>query len=487
MKTKSIKINSILNVIKTLSSILFPLITFPYVSRVLQPTNIGKISFGTSFISYFTLIATLGITTYAIRECSAVREDKEKLSEVSSEIFSISVCTTIVAYVLLLLSLLFFRKLDSYRTIIIIQSTAILFTTVGADWLNTAMEDFGYITIRTISFQVISLFLMFIFIKSPNDYVKYAFITVISSSGANVLNIFYRKKYCKISLTSKMKWGVHFKPILLLFVMILAQTIFNSADITMIGLLKGNFEVGLYSTAVKIENIIAQVVSSLAWVVMPRMSMYFEKEDYYTINILLKKVLSILLFIGLPSVAGVLSLSNEIVVIVGGESYIQSALPLSILIFSFAFSLIGGSFLGNMVLLPSKKETIYMKICCFATLINVILNYFFIPIYGSIAAAGTTAFCSFIMMVLMIIKKDKRVKLDYVWDVLKAPLLGSICIILFCSILKNLFTDLLIRTIVCIFGSVFLYVFIMLIIKNDILYSFIRPIVRKIRGKQYEK
>ena len=129
MSEKSIKVNAILNVIKTISSIIFPLITFPYISRVLQPENVGKVNFGSSFVSYFSLIASLGITTYAIRECSAVRGDKKKLGEKASQIFSINVCTTTVAYVLLGLSLIFFRKLDSYRALIIIQSTAILFTT----------------------------------------------------------------------------------------------------------------------------------------------------------------------------------------------------------------------------------------------------------------------------------------------------------------------------------------------------------------------
>ena len=273
MQQKSLKKNSVLNVIKTLSSIIFPLITFPYISRVLLPANVGKVNFGSSYISYFSMIASLGITTYAIRECSAVRDDRNELSKRASEIFSINICTTVVAYVLLIGSLIIFRNLDVYRTLIIIQSTAILFTTLGADWLNTAMEDFKYITLRTVFFQFISLILMFVFVKEEADYLRYAAISVFSASGANIVNIFYRRKFCKISFTGNMQWGKHFKPILLLFVMILAQTIFSSADVTMLGIMKGDYEVGIYSTAHKIENIIAQVVSSLARVVMRKRTM----------------------------------------------------------------------------------------------------------------------------------------------------------------------------------------------------------------------
>ena len=261
MKEKSIKINAVLNVIKTISSIIFPLITFPYISRVLMPDNVGKVNFGSSFVSYFSLIASLGITTYAIRECSAKRKNKEKLSRTASQIFSINVITTIIAYVSMAIILLLFRNLDSYRTLIIIQSTAILFATLGCDWLNSAMEDFAFITVRTIAFQIISLVLMFAFVRKPSDYITYAAITVLSSSGANIINIFYRKKYCTVRFVRQMNLKRHFKPILLLFVMLLVQTIFNSADVTMLGLMKGDYEVGLYSIAVKITNLVCQLVN----------------------------------------------------------------------------------------------------------------------------------------------------------------------------------------------------------------------------------
>lgn len=481
MSEKSIKVNSILNVIKTISSIIFPLITFPYISRVLQPENVGKVNFGSSFVSYFSLIASLGITTYAIRECSAAKGDKKKLGEKASQIFSINVCTTIVAYVLLGLSLIFFRKLDSYRTLIIIQSTAILFTTWGADWLNSAMEDFKFITIRSIGFQFISLILMFILVHQPDDYYKYAAITVLSSCGANITNILYRRKYCTVRFTKDMHWREHFMPILLLFVMILAQTIFNSSDINMLGLMKGDYEVGIYSTAHKIEGIIAQVVSSLAWVVMPRMSSYFAEGNYEKINVLLRKVFDIFVFIGVPAIAGSIVLSNEIVLIVGGVGYLASVLPLDILMVSFGFSLLGGSFLGNMVLLPSKKEKTYMYICCVATVINVVLNMILIRIWGAVAAAGTTAFCSFLMMLMMVVTRDKRIRLDYIFKDLLAPVIGSISIYVFCKLILTFITNLGLRVGVCVCGSVVIYALVEFALKNQILFEVLNVLRNKVR------
>ena len=433
-----------------------------------MPENVGKVNFGTSYISYFSMIASLGITTYAIRECSSVREDKNLLGEKASEIFSINICTTAVSYILLAVSLCLFRGLDNYRILIVIQSTSILFTTLGADWLNSAMEDFEYITLRTIAFQIISLLLMFCLVKSSDDYLKYAAISVFSSSGANVVNIFYRRKFCKVSFTKNMNWKKHFKPILLLFVMILAQTIFSSADQTMLGIMKSDYEVGIYSTALKIENVISQVVSSLAWVVMPRMSFYFAEGNYEKINLMLKKTLSLLMCIGIPAIAGVCALSNEIVMIIGGEGYLDAALPLMILMFSFAFSLIGGSFLGNMVLLPSKNENTYMWICCVTAVFNVALNYILIPYGGAKAAAFTTALSSFLIMILLRLKKDKRTKLDYVVRVSVSPVLCSVALFIYCKTVGLFISNLWGKTAVCIGGSVILYGAILIGMKNDL-------------------
>ena len=154
----SIKRNAFFNVLKNVSSILFPLITFPYISRVLLPENVGKINFSLSFVSFFSVIATLGIYTYAIRECSKVRDDSIKFNKIANQIYSINILTTIFAYSLLFIIVCSFSELESYRTIIIFQSASILAITLGADWINAAFEDFKFITYRTLFFQIFHLF-----------------------------------------------------------------------------------------------------------------------------------------------------------------------------------------------------------------------------------------------------------------------------------------------------------------------------------------
>jgi len=483
LSNRSLKINTIFNAIKTFSSIIFPLITFPYISRTLLAENVGKVNFGLSIISYFTLIASLGITTYAIRECAAVREDRKKLSQIASQIFSINIITTFFSYLLLVLTLVFYSKLENYKLLITIQSLSILFATLGTDWINSAMEDFKYITIRTVSFQVISLVLMFIFVRKPDDYLLYACISLVSSSGANILNIWYRKRYCDIKFTFNIDWKKHLSPIILLFVMILAQNVFSNVDTTMLGLMHGDREVGIYSTAHKINSIVSQVVTSVLWVIMPRMSLYFAQNNYSEVNKLLRKLLGLNCLIGFPCAVGIFMMSKDIILIIGGEEFTDASPVLQLSILSFIISLFGGNLLGNAVLLPSKKEKYYMIVCCITAVINIITNYIFIPLYGAMAAAGTTAFCSLCILVMLLFRVDKNIKLTKLTNLIVTPLIGCMFIVCVCfglSFVNNIF----IRTLFSVAFSVLIYIAVEIIIKNELTLQLIRPLFERLKSNK---
>ena len=310
--------NSIYSLLKAFSQVVFPLITFPYISRVLHAENVGKVNFGNSIISYVSLAASLGITTYAVRECSKIKDDKNKLENMVGQIISLNMVTTFIAYIGLALALLAAKPLENYREMIIILSTTVLFTTLGADWLNTAMEDFKYITVRTFLFQLVSIAAMLLFVQKPEDYMRYVVITVIASSGANITNMVYRRKFCKTKLTLNIDWKRHLPPVLLLFVMVLAQTIYCNSDITILGIIKGNYEVGLYSTSVKIYSLVNSTIASIAWVVMPQMTKNFNEGNYDEINKLFRYAFNFVVILGLPCVVGINILCPEIIEIIAG-------------------------------------------------------------------------------------------------------------------------------------------------------------------------
>lgn len=479
MQETNVKKNALYNILKTCSTILFPLITFPYVSRVLQPSNLGKIDFAQSIISYFSLIATLGITTYAVRECSTRRGNQEELNKKASQIYSINICTTIIAYALLFVTMLLFRKLDSYRELILIHSTIILMTTIGADWINTAMEDFKYITIRTFAFQIVSLVLMFLFVRKEADYINYAIITVISSAGANIFNAFYRRKYCKISIMKHMELRKNLPPIMILFVMILAQSVFNNADKTMLGFYKTDYDVGIYGTAVKVTNLLGQLVTSILWVIMPKMSIYFENKDYDNINRMLKSILGFTIVLGLPSVVGVTILSPEIISVIAGEGYEGAIIVLQVLMVALLFRFFGGCFIGNTIMLPTKQEKDFMQACIISTGVNVVLNVFFIQKFGAVGAAITTALSELIILLILLPRIDKKIVIHEKRKMFISPLIGCLSIICVCLLLKKLIYNVYACLFCCIMCSAIVYLIILLLLKNEFAIDVIQTLRKK--------
>lgn len=465
--------------LKTASSVVYPLITFPYISRILKPEYIGKVNFSISYVSYFSLIASLGISTYAVRECSSKADERHELEKCASQIYTINCITTTISYVLLILSLLFLKKLSQYFFPVLIFSVNIITGTMGTEWINTAMEDFRYITVRTFIFQALSIAALLVFVKTPEDYIKYAVISVVSSAGTSVLNIFYRKKYCDIKIIKDTEWKRHLPPILVLFVMSMAQSVFNNADITMLGIICGDYEAGLYSTAVKITNMISQLLFSVLLVLLPRLSSYFDNSDFGRANMMINKAFSYYAVLGFPIIAGVISLAEEIILLVGGNDYAGAVLSLKILTISFLFSMFGGGFIGNLILLPSKKEKYFMEVCCITAVVNVVLNIFIIPQAGAAGAAVTTAICTFIMMVLLLFKIDRRSRINNPVKTVTESLAGSAMVVAAVAFIKSMNLDLLLTVVLSIGLSVSVYTLVLLVFRNEILLEAVKLIMKK--------
>ena len=180
---------------KTLMSMIFPLVTYPYVTRILQVENIGKINFSGSVVSYFTLLAGLGISTYAIREGAGLRQDKHKFEIFSNEVFTINIISSMVSYALFVCMLIAVQDLHPYIPLILIQSIGIIGPTVGVEWLYSVYEDYEYITIRSIVVQIASMILMFVFVHKQSDYILYTGILVFASTAAYLFNFVIQKIY----------------------------------------------------------------------------------------------------------------------------------------------------------------------------------------------------------------------------------------------------------------------------------------------------
>ena len=478
MKNKFIGVNALLNAIKTIFSIIFPLITFPYISRVLGVENIGIYNFSTSVVSYFTLLAGLGINTYAIREGARYRNNKKEISEFCSEVFSINLISTLISYGILAVCLFFLPSLRYDVLIILILSVSICFTTLGCEWVFNIYEEFGYITIRTILFQVLSVILMFVFVKNKHSLIQYVLITVLATSGANIINIFARKKFCDIRFRFGVKLKKHLLPIFILFANSIAMTIYINSDVTVLGLISGNYYVGLYSVATKVYTMLKSLLGALIVVSIPRLSSYLGAENKKQYVETSSIILNALITIAVPAMVGTFALSDEIVLILSGREYIAASMSLKILSVALVFSIFSW-FYTSCVLVVNKQDRSVLKATTLAAVANIVMNVILIPYFNQNAAAFTTALAELISAFVCYLYGRKYFRANLQKNDIISVLMGSVLILLICYLVRLCISSLCVSIVVSVVISMIVYGAVLVLFRNNSLKYILDFVKRK--------
>lgn len=467
-----IKHNTIYNIIKSVATIIFPLITFPYISRVLGADGNGKIDYSTSIVNYVSLVASLGISTYSIRQCALYRDDEDRRSTFFSQILIINTITTFFAFACLIIALFFSAKLQNYIGLICILSINVVFCTLGADWINTVMEDFKVLAIRYVFFQVFSIILMFLFVRTPDDYYKYAIILVIASSGANLFNIFYRRRYVKFYIPKTLEIKKHLKPILSLFSLLFMQTIFTSTDITILGFHRDDVEIGCYGLVVKIYRLANMLVASVAWVVLPGLASAFSELNDEKIKELLNYGVNFIVILGCPIVAGMVGLSGTIIYVIGGSEFLPATGPQRVLALALFFSFFSGA-ISNMIFIPLGKENISIRASVWSAMVNLALNIILIPKFGMMAAALTTAIAEGVGFAVQMRYLDKKYIEILNLKMFIAPLVGSVSVLIFTLLVSQIFEGMWVRLFVGVLCSALIYAVILTVMKDEFFFRFI--------------
>ena len=478
MKQKSLNLNMILNAIKGLMAVVFPFITFPYVSRILGVESIGRYNFASSIAGYIILLAALGINTYAIREGARVRDDKKKFAKLSDQIFTINILSTVFAYVVLAILLLVVPKIQGYTALILILSSQMLFTAFGTEWMYSIYEEYAFITIRTIVFQIVSIILLFLFVKTEEDVNIYAVISLVSTSGANIFNYFYAKKYHRVRFTKNIEFKRHLKPILLLFAMAATITIYVNSGTTILGFMSGDEAVGIYSVSAKVYTIIKNVVASVVIVSIPRISALLGGEKKEELSKTVKSIYSTLLTVVMPVSFGIAVLSREIVLIIASEEFMRAS-PAIIVSAATMVMCLCAYFWGDGILVPFKKEKIVLRATITSAIINVILNVILIPICNETAPAiATLASETNAFIICMIYGRKLIGNIGGLKTAIKT-IIGSLPIVVYAIFLKPLIANMYLYIIALVALSGVSYLVIELLLKNEVLYDIIAKIKKK--------
>ncbi|AIZ80228.1 hypothetical protein ACEE_10800 [Actinobacillus equuli subsp. equuli] len=401
-KIKSVKFNFFMNLILTGSNFLFPLLTFPYVSRILEPEGTGKVAFATSFVTYFIMLSSFGVANYGVRAVAQVRDNKYQLSKVTQEILFINLVMMFFTYLVFFTLLFFSDKLGQEKALLNITSLLILFTIIGIEWFYKGIEQYQYITVRTILFRLIALVATFIFINSKSDYITFALISMIAAVGSSILNIINVRKYISFKWYSSYELKKHLKPMFLLFLTSFAISVYTNTDATMLGFLRTDTDVGYYNAAVRIKAILLSIVTSLGVVLLPRLSYYIQHNMTIEFNLALKKSVNFIMLISLPVAVFFAVFSKETILVLAGNAYLESIIPLKIIMFTVV--LVGiTNILGIQILLPLKKDGILLISVVGGAIANIGLNLYFIPKLGATGAAISTTIAELVVLILQFI------------------------------------------------------------------------------------
>lgn len=476
-KMSSVTKNSILNAIKSFSNLILPLITFSYTSRIIGSEGLGKVDFAKSYVNYFSILAMLGIINYATREAAKLRDNKKELSKFAHEILFINLCSLCVSYILFGVSLYFINKLKDYYVLLIVFSATIFLNVLGMEWLYMAEEDYGYITKRTIAFQVISLILTIFMVRDSNGIYSYAIIQVISSSGSYILNFIHSKKYISFAPARNYNCKKHIKSILKLFFMTVFVQIFTHLDMTMLGFLKNDYAVGLYSVAHKLSSVLSGVMIAITAVITPRIAYYNSCNNKKRVENITYAAFNYLMMISLPACVGLFLLSPQIVLCFSGSKFMDAILTAKIMAFRVVLVPLNTFFIVHYSI-PLGKENRTIFTVAVAAVCNFVLNMIVISVYSQNGAAVSTVIAESIELILNMLLVSGEIKFIKTVKETAQYLIGSMLIIVIWTQLKLYLSD-YVQMMVYILSSVFVYFAFLLCVKNQYVWNLVDKMKRK--------
>lgn len=478
MAQKSIKFNALMNTIRTISTMIFPLITFPYTSRILGPEGIGKVSFATSFVSYFILLASIGIPLYGIREIARVRDDKQKLSELTQELFVMHIIISIITSIVFIGLIFLNGKLSDEKTLFFIVSFSIILTTLGMEWLYQGLEQYSYITIRSIIFSTISTIAIFVFIHNKEDYLISAAIGVFAALGSSVLNFYNARKILFAKRTQPWNYHRHIKPMSMVYLMNFIISIYVQLDTVMLGFMSSAKNVGYYASGMKINKMLLALVTSLGGVLLPRLSYYIANNMRDDFNRILKRSFEAIWILCLPIVAALMLLSKEIIVLFAGNQYLPASI--CIIITAPVILFIGlTNIFGIQILYPLGRDKEVVYSVALGAIFAFILNLILIPYFAHVGVAIATLGSELVVLIVQFILISKEYRILMPFNTIFKYMLATLLLVVILILIKFCIPQFSVRLIIAVPMGVLLYFGALFLLKE----SLVLEIITKIRGR----
>lgn len=411
----SIKKNFIFNFLLSISQIVFPLITFPYITHILLPEDVGLVNFVDSFCRYIILFSALGIPIYGVREIAKVKDNINKLETLTNELVSINFILSIIFLFIFFIFVFTIQKLQINYKLYLIGSCMIISNVFSFEWYFQGIEEFKYITVRNIGIKIFLSVLTFFIIKRESDVIPYFLLTVLSYFITAVINFLHAKKNIKLKLIFNLNsLKKHFKPLLLIFSTIFFVSAYTLMDTLILGFLTDDKTVGIYTTGLKIAKIPMLFIGALGVVLIPRLSKSYFHNEEADFLLLINKSVNFVITFSLPIFFYIFANSNTIIYLIAGKNYSESAIVLQIL--SVLGILVGLSNIFGMQVLTTMSKDKYFTISVLAgTISSVLLNLLFIPKFKEIGSAFSNITSEVLVTIMTIYFASKfiKIKIDY--------------------------------------------------------------------------
>jgi len=467
------------NLLLTLANIIFPILTFPYVSHVLGPKGVGEVQFTFTFAQYFGVIAGLGIPIYGFQQIARFKDDLQARSKAFSEMMIIYVAASLIMAVLYIgiiyLSPYFANDRDMYWAALPLVVMACTFI----DWVYTGLEEFKAVALRSVLFKLLGLIFIYTFIKTGADSRYYLYVIVFSYIGNNLLNILLLRG--KVFLTfSNLNLKQHIKPLLFIFATTIT-VIMADTDTVLLGFITNHKIVGYYAAADKLSTISIPVVTSLSVVVMPKMVEFITKHDLAMAQQTLRKAFKFVVFLGVPIAVGIIVLTPQLISLFLGNQFYPSGNSLRLL---SVLPLISGMllFFQNLILIPAGKNSEMFKCTFWGLVMSLLLNFALIPFFQQMGASIANVLSEIAVVVFYFVVSRKYFSFTYPWQAILKALISSLFFFPIAWGVQQLALPTIYMLLVSVICCIAIYTMVQtLIFKNDLIHEVIDTIKEKIK------
>lgn len=464
MANKSITKNYIYNLFYQVLTIIVPLITTPYLSRVLGAENIGIYSYTLSITTYFILFGSLGVAMYGQREIAYLQDNKFERSKTFFEILIMRFITLGISLLIFFCVFCIHGQYSFYYKILILE---LLAYSLDISFYFQGLEEFKKTVVRNSLVKIVSVVCIFIFVKNENNLVQYFFIYVISNFLGNLSLWIYLPRYIEKIKVSNLNILKHLKPTIGLFIPQIAAQIYTVLDKTMIGtIVDDKSEVGFYEQAQKIVKLLLTIATSLGTVMIPRMANTFANGDKEKLREYMKHSFAFVLLIAFPLMFGIISISNKFVPMFYGEGY-DKVIYLIIIISPILLAIGLSNVIGTQYLLPTKQQKKYTISVIWGAIINFIFNLLFINLWKSIGASIATVMAECVVTGIQFYLVRDEIKISSVLKIMKKYFIASMIMFIVSISIATLISNNILSICIQIGVSGIVYFFILLLLKDE--------------------